>query len=137
MNQEGLEIWREGYKRRFDPDTDLGKVETWAIGYAMHECLSSGRHSCIRPDIVVDIASDAIYCYCGNREAGDEVNHPDHYQAGKVEAMDVMVPLFGADAVKGFCICNAFKYIWRHDRKGGTKDLEKAKWYLDKYLELI
>lgn len=35
-----------------------------------------------------------------------------------------------------FCLCNAFKYIWRHSRKNGVEDIRKAKWYIDKYLEL-
>lgn len=35
-----------------------------------------------------------------------------------------------------FCLCNAFKYIWRHSRKNGVEDVRKAKWYIDKYLEL-
>lgn len=35
-----------------------------------------------------------------------------------------------------FCICNAFKYIYRASRKNGIEDIMKAKWYLDKFIEL-
>lgn len=28
------------------------------------------------------------------------------------------------------------KYLWRHRRKGGTEDLEKAKWYIDRMIEI-
>ena len=70
-------------------------------------------------------------------ETGKEyVNHPDHYKQGKLECFDVMVDVFGADAVMDFCILNAFKYIWRHKSKDGERDLRKAKWYLDAYLGL-
>ena len=58
------------------------------------------------------------------------VNHQKHYD-GKYECIEVMRDVFGEDAVKSFCILNAFKYIWRHNKKNGTEDLKKAKWYLE------
>ena len=62
------------------------------------------------------------------------VNHPDHYKTGNYECIEVMKEIFGEDAVKDFCKLNAFKYLWRSDRKNGDEDLKKAKWYLDTYL---
>jgi hypothetical protein len=47
-----------------------------------------------------------------------------------------MVETQGADAVKNFCLCNAFKYIYRTRRKNGLEDVKKAIWYLEKYVEL-
>lgn len=66
----------------------------------------------------------------------DNVNHPAHYDTGKFESIDVMVETQGVDAVKDFCVCNAFKYIYRHKRKNGLEDIKKAIWYLNKYVEL-
>ena len=66
----------------------------------------------------------------------DNVNHPAHYESGKFECIEVMEEAIGTDAVKDFCVCNAFKYIYRHKRKNGKEDLEKARWYVNKYLEL-
>ena len=66
----------------------------------------------------------------------DFVNHPPHYNTGKFESIDVMVETQGVEAVKDFCICNAFKYIYRHKFKNGTEDIKKAIWYLNKYVEL-
>jgi len=51
----------------------------------------------------------------------DYVNHPPHYATGKYESIDVMVETQGAEAVKNFCICNAFKYIYRHKNKNGLE----------------
>ena len=67
------------------------------------------------------------------------VNHPDHYKTGQYECIEVMKEIFGVDALKDFCKLNAFKYLWRADRKNGQEDLKKAKWYLDTLLlsELI
>lgn len=69
-------------------------------------------------------------------EAKDMVNHPSHYETGKFECIDVMIETQGVEAVKHFCICNAFKYLYRHSNKNGTEDIKKAIWYLNKYVEL-
>ena len=70
----------------------------------------------------------------------DQVNHPSHYQSYNnelnIECIDAMRAAFGDETVIDFCICNAFKYIWRHQSKNGKQDIEKAIWYLKKYLEL-
>lgn len=66
----------------------------------------------------------------------DNVNHPAHYETGKYECIEVMLETQGVEAVKDFCICNAFKYLWRAHRKNGIEDVEKAIWYLNKYIEL-
>lgn len=65
----------------------------------------------------------------------DNVNHPNHY-TGKYECIDVMAETQGIEAVKNFCICNAFKYLWRHGKKNGVEDMKKATWYLNKFIEL-
>ena len=66
----------------------------------------------------------------------DNVNHPKHYETGKFECIDVMVETQGVEAVKNFCLCNAFKYVYRTRRKNGLEDVKKAIWYLTKYVEL-
>ena len=70
-------------------------------------------------------------------EAPDVVNHPQHYELpGGLECIDAMVATQGPEAVMAFCKCNAFKYLWRHMRKKGNEDVEKARWYLNKWHEL-
>lgn len=64
------------------------------------------------------------------------VNHPSHYNQGKFECIDVMVETFGKEATKNFCLLNAFKYVWRTNKKNGKEDIEKAVFYLNKLLEL-
>ncbi|WP_432268751.1 DUF3310 domain-containing protein [Catenibacterium mitsuokai] len=66
----------------------------------------------------------------------DCINHPSHYETGKYECIDVMEETQGVEAVKNFCICNAFKYLYRHSNKNGLEDIKKAQWYLNKYIEL-
>lgn len=66
----------------------------------------------------------------------NSVNHPSHYNQGGIECIDAMVAAYGKEAVKHFCMCNAFKYIWRADHKNGKEDIDKAIWYLNKFKEL-
>jgi len=66
----------------------------------------------------------------------DVVNHPSHYCTGKYECIDVMIETQGKKAVQSFCLCNAFKYLYRHERKNELEDIKKAIWYLNKYVEL-
>lgn len=61
----------------------------------------------------------------------DNIN-PDHYKKEtSLECIEAMTIIFGEQAVFNFCLCNAFKYIWRWKHKNGTEDLEKAMWYVD------
>lgn len=61
---------------------------------------------------------------------------PAHYRTGNFECIDVMLETQGKRATQDFCLLNAFKYIYRHDKKNGVEDIKKAQWYIDKYLEL-
>lgn len=73
-----------------------------------------------------------------NGTKNDSVNHPGHYESGKFECIDVMTEAIGLEDTKGFCLCNAFKYIYRCTKKHETpvEDVKKAIWYLNKFLEL-
>ncbi len=66
--------------------------------------------------------------------AQDPVNHPSHY-AGKVECIDAIeAATDGLSSYEGYLVGNAVKYVWRHDKKNGTQDLEKARWYIDRLI---
>ena len=67
----------------------------------------------------------------------DPVSKPEHYTNTKVECIDAMIDVYGVEAVKSFCLCNAFKYHWRCRDKNGEEDLQKADWYMTKYKELV
>ena len=64
------------------------------------------------------------------------IDNPEHYCKGNIECIDAMISAFGTESVSNFCLCNAFKYIWRTKAKNGIEDINKANWYLKKYLEL-
>lgn len=62
---------------------------------------------------------------------GDPVNHPKHYTFGKIEVIDVI-----DDWECGFYDGTIIKYIARYRHKNGLEDLKKARWYLDRLIEL-
>lgn len=70
----------------------------------------------------------------------DMVNNPYHYQSMEknlnIDCITAMRAAFGNDEVSAFCKLNAFKYVWRASSKNGNEDINKAIWYLNKYLEL-
>ena len=69
------------------------------------------------------------------KEFMDNVDHPKNYQGGKYECIEVMREVFGEEAVKDFCQLNAFKYLWRSDKKNGKEDIQKAIWYLNELIK--
>ena len=65
----------------------------------------------------------------------EAVNHPKHYNNGKVETIDAIEAALGPEGFEGFLAGNCLKYISRYKHKSGTEDLRKAEWYLNKLLE--
>lgn len=65
----------------------------------------------------------------------NSINHPTHY-AGEYECIEAMRQTQGDGAVMSFCICNAFKYLWRHRDKGQFEDIQKCVWYLNYFIKL-
>ncbi len=69
----------------------------------------------------------------------DHVNNPSYYQSYIKDGIDCITAMqhaFGIEATASFWKLNAFKYNWRAESKNGNEDIEKAVWYLNKYLEL-
>ena len=65
-----------------------------------------------------------------------EITEKDLQEVPLQDEYSAMLEAQGEEATKAFYICNAFKYLHRQRRKGGVSDIKKAKWCLEKYLEL-
>lgn len=70
----------------------------------------------------------------------DSVNHPKHYTSHPSGIECIEITKF-----YDFCIGNVIKYLWRaglkseegmSDAEKELEDLEKARWYLDKEIEM-
>lgn len=74
---------------------------------------------------------------CADEQA-DVVNHPAHYCEGKIECIDAIESATAnLTGFKGYCTGNAIKYLWRWHSKGGTEDLRKAAWYIERLIAFI
>lgn len=79
------------------------------------------------------VISEQVDCKCGCHETVDFINQPPHYADGrKHEPIDVI-----EDWDMGFFDGNALKYLSRWRKKGGVQDLKKARYYIDKLIEVI
>lgn len=65
----------------------------------------------------------------------ENINHPSHYNHGKIETIEYLEDNLGPDGFESFCIGNALKYISRYKYKGGYEDLKKAIWYLNRLIQ--
>jgi hypothetical protein len=64
----------------------------------------------------------------------DSVNHPSHYNQGKIEVIE-----FIEDQKLNYHIGNTVKYLCRAGKKDPNKlieDLEKASWYLNRHIQV-
>ena len=93
--------------------------------YACNNCTHNGAKSDDKFDNFIPLKDVAPSV--NGKPVNDNVNHPSHYETGSFECIDVMLETQGKDA---------FKYIYRHNNKNGLEDIQKAKWYIDKYIEL-
>lgn len=68
----------------------------------------------------------------------DMVNHPEHYQSGKIETIDV-IEEFTKDlkGIEASDTANIIKYVCRWKRKNGVEDLRKLVWYANHLINHI
>ena len=59
-----------------------------------------------------------------------------HYTNKKIQPWDAMEEWMTEEQFNGFILGNVIKYMARFQDKGGKLDLQKAKHYLDKLIEI-
>lgn len=80
-------------------------------------------------------SSSYLECIKERYKFMDNVNHPSHYNTGKIEVIDYI-----EDKNLGFNLGNAVKYISRAGVKDPLRtieDLEKACWYVKREIERL
>lgn len=68
-------------------------------------------------------------------ENDDMVNSPKHYNMHGIECIEGIQAATG-DGFQYYLQGNVMKYLWRYRYKNGIEDLNKAKWYLNKLIEV-
>ena len=66
----------------------------------------------------------------------DQINKPQHYSFGNIEAIDYMKDNMSKEAFRGYLEGCTKKYLHRHAWKGSQlNDLKKAEWYLGRLIK--
>lgn len=67
----------------------------------------------------------------------DDINTPAHYHSGGIDVIGFAEKQFSKEQLTGSHRINVIKYVTRFDKKGSPmKDLKKARFYIDKLIEL-
>ena len=84
---------------------------------------------CNEPSITL---VDGVCNTClSKKDADDVIDWPKHYNTGKIQPIDAI-----EDWKLDFRLANAVKYIARCEHKEDPKkDLEKALWYIQRYID--
>ena len=67
----------------------------------------------------------------------DMVNQPPHYKQGDIECIDAIKAALTEEEFRGYCKGNVIKYTWRERHKGNVESLEKARYYLNKLIDVM
>ena len=121
-------------------------VQQFCSGKACYDCAIDDLCTSVSGDFLSNkrVCNEAYRKITSIRKAAPDpnanvemVNHPTHYnREGSIECIDEMELIFGKEAVKHFCLCNAWKYRYRSSAKNGEEDIKKSDWYIQKYKEL-
>tara|TARA_A100001388_G_scaffold266921_1_gene240477 strand:+ start:114 stop:410 length:297 start_codon:yes stop_codon:yes gene_type:complete len=65
----------------------------------------------------------------------DNVNKPFHYNQAGIECIEAILAATHEQR-EGYLQGNIIKYIWRYRYKNGLEDLKKARWYVEKLIEV-
>lgn len=73
-------------------------------------------------------------------EEKDQVNHPAHYNASKIEVIEILDSVLTSQPdlspYQGYLLGNVIKYLSRLTLKENPlQDANKAKWYLERLIE--
>lgn len=65
----------------------------------------------------------------------DPVNHPQHYNTGRIEVIKIIEDQLTDEEFRGYIKGQVLKYITRERHKNGLEDLKKAAWYLNRLIQ--
>lgn len=66
----------------------------------------------------------------------DNIN-PDYYNQGKIKCADAIESaVINKRGDEAAYVALIIKYLWRYENKNGLEDVKKAKWYLNRLIEI-
>lgn len=126
------EIFKLSYRKQNNPD-EINVLDYTVIA-ALQKVLG------------IDWSEEKMGISNGKIEAGkfvakmnnDNVKHPNHYTAGKIECIEAIKESMTKEEYRGYLKGQVMKYIWRYQKKGKPlEDLQKAQQYLEWLIEEV
>ena len=107
----------------------IGDYDMCPIRSIVKDCSLFGDVS----DDVLDKCLESIEIYDAKPEM---VQHPAHYNQGKVECIDAMAAAtVNKRGIEAICVSNVIKYLFRYETKNGLEDVKKAQFYLNRLVD--
>jgi hypothetical protein len=95
----------------------------------INHCFKATNKECVS-----DVTNNTI-----DNDSYEMVNHPEHYNNYDKEVIDMIEAIWGTEKAAIWCEITAFKYRMRMGTKPDNdiiQDINKEKWYLNKFKEL-
>lgn len=133
-----LETERDQYRKEIE---QLKAANTQAVvlaGQAAEKHLAEIEQLKFERDALLRTIEKAIDDTGATAANHDPVNHSSHYTTGRIECIDAIESATnGLTGGLAYCTGAAIKYLWRWSRKDGVQDLRKARWYVDRLIQLV
>lgn len=134
--EKALEDVSKRYIKRVEnmmKDIELKAYEDWKNGYRA----TNSTIGVVEEPFPYNIAPKQGLTSTKERAKKDNVNHPQHYNKGGIECLDVIKAFYGKEAFEGFCAGNMLKYAMRYKHKGqALDDLKKIRFYADELIKM-
>lgn len=114
------------------PDVELKDIDIDKLKKEINEKINNADKD------VSNNEEAGIEYYSYSTSPYESVDGPSHYNG--TDCIENMRKLYGDEAVKYFCLCNAYKYNYRAGKKPGSsmeEDIKKSQWYYDYLIKLI
>lgn len=114
-------------------DIELKAYNEWKKG----KSFTNSTIGVVEEPFPCDIAPTQELTSTKEQHKKDNVNHPQHYNKGGIECLDVIKAFYGKEAFEGFCAGNMLKYAMRYKHKGqALDDLKKIRFYADELIKV-
>ena len=134
MTVDGVGEWRDDKRvYRMEEDNSSWMWTDDLISYKIVETSS------LYNDETEKYISDDVEAVMGAYEHYfdfDPVDKPSHYADKEIEVIDYIQDTLSDEEFEGYCMGNVIKYVSRYKRKNGLEDLKKARYYLNKVIDL-
>jgi hypothetical protein len=132
--QVRCEVARQGYglERLIDDKNWFVRREVARQGYRLDKLIDDKAY-----DVRREVAKQGYGLEKLVDDEDEEVRYEAERKIIKITNIDNILKTQGIEAVGEFCLTNSFKHLNSYKNKKDIGDIRKAKWFLNKFVELF